>query len=1377
VYPLEAPVTLARDNTIVIELASKPGTYLTLTQFQDAPSLNASVNPDTILAGQTAALSWSSSLADSVSIDQGIGEVALSGSLNVSPLETTIYTISATGAGGTTTASATVTVIALPVISMTAEPQTIIAGESFVLSWSVSHADSVIGEQTTSTGTLTEEIPLSGANTLFPCRTTTYTITAVGPGGSVSQSITVEVNVPEPVVSFSASPAQMTVGSQSILTWNSSFADECAITPDVGQVETNGSFEISPAKTTTYTLTATGAGGASTRTVTVEVQPLQPAITFSADPLEIDFNQSSTLSWQSFLADSCEITPDIGPVDLNGSSSVTPTQTTTYTLTATGPGGTTTKSLTIRLPDVDLEPVHIDTSDVETNIQSLAISGTIDIDIKNNGTRTVDTDYDITLFEDINNNSDFDADIDAIMGIHTIPPGQSPGETLTATIPIGGGVSFADNRIFAWVDSGNAIRESNEANNITHSMADCEYHPPVGSFNPIVEWGWTGSKIEPNSKNIDSIPVVINLNDDNGDGMVNMNDIPDIVFMSYSPRVIRAISGDGKGELFTIPSTIFQGWSYSEPVVGDIDGDHLPEIIAVMSGGPKIAAFDNSGALKWISNSLPGILTNKHPGISLADIDQDGRLEICFAHHVLNADGTNKWSGGNGYGAGSPCIADIDLDGVPEVVNGNTVYRSNGELYWTNPLAPAGFSGIGNFDDDPFPEIVLVTGIVGASGKICLLEHTGNLIWETYLPGGGGGGAPCIADYDNDRVPEIGVAGSRFYTVFESDGSIKWQSGTSDLSSNITGSSVFDFEGDGSAEVVYADEKKFRIYRGIDGEILYDLPNTSHTVTEYPVVADVDNDNNAEIIVVANGINNGLRIIGDANDTWVNTRKIWNQHAYHITNVNDDGTIPQFEANNWETFNNYRQNEMLNPFGCSDLSASMIRINRTNMPDSAGLIVRIGNGGALHVNAGANVSFYNGDPASNGVLLGTVQTPARLYPGEYVDLTLPWNQPPVDINTIYVKADDDGTGKGKISESNEENNTAVAEINLGNQSPIAHAGPDQTVIIQDIVILNGAGSSDPENRPISYAWSFISKPLGSMAVLTAPDTDHPLFTADMPGQYIIQLTVNDGQLDSGIDLITITASPPITVPDVTGLARQTAETRITKQGLIVGAISHAFSDTVVLDSVVSQTPSAGSIAPLNAPVDLTLSLGVQMVTVPDVTGMTPENATAALTAATLAVGEITQEYINIQPAGLVFDQSECAGTQTAHNTPVNLKVSLGVWSGEDTQPPYAWITATPAQVDIGNPVFIKVTAADNVGVATTQLFINNQPVALTNGQAAYVPQAGGYFTAKATAVDSAGLTGTATTVFKVINPYDTVPPYVSLDEKDCPDAGLCHNYK
>ena len=75
---------------------------------------------------------------------------------------------------------------------------------------------------------------------------------------------------------------------------------------------------------------------------------------------------------------------------------------------------------------------------------------------------------------------------------------------------------------------------------------------------------------------------------------------------------------------------------------------------------------------------------------------------------------------------------------------------------------------------------------------------------------------------------------------------------------------------------------------------------------------DVDNDNNAEIVVVSDafyGGKVGIQVYGDLNDTWVNTRKIWNQHAYHITNVNDDGTIPQFMAKNWERYNSFRQNQ------------------------------------------------------------------------------------------------------------------------------------------------------------------------------------------------------------------------------------------------------------------------------------------------------------------------------------------------------------------------------------------------------------------------------------------------------------------------------------
>ena len=85
---------------------------------------------------------------------------------------------------------------------------------------------------------------------------------------------------------------------------------------------------------------------------------------------------------------------------------------------------------------------------------------------------------------------------------------------------------------------------------------------------------------------------------------------------------------------------------------------------------------------------------------------------------------------------------------------------------------------------------------------------------------------------------------------------------------------------------------------------------------EYPLIVDVDNDDSAEIVVTANNYRSrtrqdqGLRVLRDQQSRWVRTRRIWNQHTYHVTNINEDGTIPLVEENNWQKpgLNNYRQN-------------------------------------------------------------------------------------------------------------------------------------------------------------------------------------------------------------------------------------------------------------------------------------------------------------------------------------------------------------------------------------------------------------------------------------------------------------------------------------
>src|SRR5205085_11574491 len=103
-----------------------------------------------------------------------------------------------------------------------------------------------------------------------------------------------------------------------------------------------------------------------------------------------------------------------------------------------------------------------------------------------------------------------------------------------------------------------------------------------------------------------------------------------------------------------------------------------------------------------------------------------------------------------------------------------------------------------------------------------------------------------------------------------------------DYSSAVTGSSVFDFEGDGAAEVVYADEQTLWVYDGGSGAVELALDShSSGTLMEYPLIVDVDHDGAAEIVVASNDYafagSHGITAIGDARGTWAPGRPIWNQ--------------------------------------------------------------------------------------------------------------------------------------------------------------------------------------------------------------------------------------------------------------------------------------------------------------------------------------------------------------------------------------------------------------------------------------------------------------------------------------------------------------------
>lgn len=671
------------------------------------------------------------------------------------------------------------------------------------------------------------------------------------------------------------------------------------------------------------------------------------------------------------------------------------------------------------LPDLVVR--RVDATGVSGDWQTLQVNGNVIVEIANVGPAPASTPFTITLFEDRNGNGLFEAGTDNVLGSVGLS-NLGSNRTNNLGCAVAGTVAFRNNLIYAFADSSSAVAESNETNNYANSGQLCGYRPDHGPFSPVLEWAWTSSTVQPSALNILMTPAVVDLT---GDG------IPEVVFGSTASTggsyvevgYLRALRGDTGAELFTVNNPSYRINVISTIAVGDIDLDGRPEIIACDETGYRLIAFEHDGTFKWRSPNLEAI---NWGAPSLADLDQDGIPEIVIGRQVLNAtNGSVRWTGTGGSGSQGvgplSIVADVNLDGHPDVIAGNTVYNANGSILWRNAGIGDGLTAVANFDADPYPEIVLVTG-----GRVYLLGYGLTNKWASYVTvTNGGGGPPTIADFDGDGQPEIGVAGSSRYVVIETAGTNKWAGVTQDGSSWVTGSSVFDFEGDGSAEVVYRDELKLRVYRGTDGAILFETNMSSCTAHEYALVADVDADGNAEVVAVANnncgfGVQRGVFVFGDARDAWVSTRKVWNQHSYHVTNVEEDGRIPQIEPNNWQVarLNNYRQNLFpeLPPDIAPDLTVSWLRT--TCGTNGIALTARIGNGGAIFVPPGVSNAFYRGSPPPTGTLLSNVTTTRPLRPGDYEDVTLLLASPSYALGPLYVVAD----SASAHSECNENNN-------------------------------------------------------------------------------------------------------------------------------------------------------------------------------------------------------------------------------------------------------------------------------------------------------------------------------------------------------------------
>ncbi len=318
-----------------------PPTVTILVSPRETPVGSLVALRGTITRGDCSTLSWTTSRATRQSIDQGIGPVAASGSRSVCPATDTTYTLSASGPGGHLSPSPAVTIRVgdpSPSGGLEADPPSVDAGGCSNLSWSVLDATSVSLDQGIGS------VSTNGSRSVCPTATTTYTLTASGPGGSLSPPLQATVSVATvmvPTGSLAAEPATILRGECSRLLWSTSGAASRSIDQGVGAVGASGSRSVCPTATTNYTLSASGPGGSLSPepTATIRVETPAPTGGLSADPHEIDPGECSTLRWNTTDATGISLNPGIGSVDVGGSRDVCPSATTTYTLTATGPGG------------------------------------------------------------------------------------------------------------------------------------------------------------------------------------------------------------------------------------------------------------------------------------------------------------------------------------------------------------------------------------------------------------------------------------------------------------------------------------------------------------------------------------------------------------------------------------------------------------------------------------------------------------------------------------------------------------------------------------------------------------------------------------------------------------------------------------------------------------------------------------------------------------------------------------------------------------------------------------------------------------------------------------------------------------------------------
>ncbi|MDO8366895.1 MAG: FG-GAP-like repeat-containing protein [Saprospiraceae bacterium] len=646
-------------------------------------------------------------------------------------------------------------------------------------------------------------------------------------------------------------------------------------------------------------------------------------------------------------------------------------------------------------------------------------------------------------------------------------------------------------------------------------IPDCHFRPPCNPISLATKW-------VSNAETGTFSPVVAG--DMDGDG------IPEVVTTRVEQSdlyILDGVTGQIKVHIVE-PSTLWPGGT--APAIGDLDNDGFGEIV-IVGYDRKLHCYEHTGAPKYTSSVLVGYDQRYQFAVpNIADFDHDGWPEVNIGNQVFNgqtgallASGSNLLSDGEhparvavGYSFASTVPVDVMPDNACfgcqglEIVAGNQVLSVNLNTGLVLPVAIApltysdGFTSVADFDGDGDLDAIVQGQKAGQNTVYVWDIQTNTIMREFQLLNNWSEGASRVnvADLDGDSLPDISFVGHPWLYALRNDFTPLWVNPVNDPSS-ITCTSVFDFCGDGTSDVIYRSEDKLQILDGATGNVIWEDICRSLTHIENPLVLDVDADGKTEILIEC-GTNGSFfdgtviayEIVGSPD---VVSRPVWNQHGYFNTNINDDLSVPRFQQKQQLVGNKRRMNTFMNQYSFPTFPSPDATLSLINQPlcgqDSFQILIEICNVGDNFFPLNTPISAYIGNPQTTAAQwIGIVAASATIAEGACDTLII--RVPRIVNDSIFLVLNDDHSILPPFDLTTDFPATSIAECVFANnitgfyfhyQPDVVFLGQDTAICDLSTMLLNAAGQD-----LVGWVWT--------------NNSNDSTFTAQGPGIYAVTVT-------------------------------------------------------------------------------------------------------------------------------------------------------------------------------------------------------------------------------------------------------------------------------